>query len=65
MFTVENHGTIVLVRPLTLDVMAWLEANVSDEGPDMAQWFGGALCVEPRYVGELVAGMVEEGFACQ
>lgn len=65
MFTVENHGTIVLVRPLTLDVMAWLEEHVSDEGPDMAQWFGGALCVEPRYVEPLVLGLIEEGFAIQ
>ena len=59
MFTVENHGTIVLVRPLTVDVERWLEEHT--EG----MWFGGALVVEPRYVEPLVLGMIEEGFAAQ
>lgn len=61
-FDVENHGSLVLVRPLTLAALAWLEANVADEGEDMAQWFGGALVVEPRYVETLVHGLMEEGF---
>jgi hypothetical protein len=65
MFRVENHGSIVLVRPLTLDCQAWLQANTAEEGEDMAQWFGGALVVEPRYVEALVRGLVEEGFVRQ
>jgi hypothetical protein len=59
MFTVEDHGSIVLVRPLTLDVRDWLE-SVTD-----GSWFGGALVVEPRYVGDLVAGLISEGWAAQ
>ena len=58
MFTVENHGSIVLVRPLTADVRTWLEEHTDDE----AQWFGNALCVEPRYVEDIVLGLIEEGF---
>jgi hypothetical protein len=61
MFSVENHGSIVLVRPLTDDVRAWLEAHTDEE----AQWFGRALVVEPRYVEPLVLGMIAEGFAGQ
>jgi len=62
MFTVEAHGTIVLVRPLTSDVRDWLEQNTRED----ALWFGGALVVEPRYVDELVGGMIAEGgFALQ
>jgi len=61
MFTVEDHGTIVLIRPLTDDVELWLGENVDPE----AQHFGRALVVEPRYVGELVEGLVEAGFAQQ
>jgi len=62
MFTVEAHGTICLVRPFTADVRAWLEANTQED----ALWFGGALVVEPRYVDELVTGMITEGgFALQ
>ena len=61
MFSVEDHGTIVLIRPHTDDVAGWLYENVDDE----AQWFGKALVVEPRYVEALVHALVEEGFAAQ
>ena len=61
MFDVENHGSIVLVRPLTADVRAWLVEHTDEE----AQWFGNALVVEPRYVEPLVAALIEEGYAAQ
>lgn len=54
---VENHGSIVLVRPVTADASAWIDENVSDE----AQWFAGALVVEPRYVAHLLDGMAAAG----
>jgi len=61
MFDIENHGTIVLVRPLTPDCASWLAEHVDEE----AQWFGRALVVEPRYVEPLVTALIEEGFAAQ
>jgi hypothetical protein len=61
MFTVEPHGTIVLVRPLTDDVKRWLEENTAED----AVWFGGALVVEPRYLDDLYHGLVAEGWAPQ
>jgi hypothetical protein len=61
MFTVENHGSLVLIHPHTADVQRWLADNVA---PD-AQWFGRALVVEPRYVDTLVSALIEEGFAAQ
>jgi len=64
MFTIEDHGSLVLVRPLTDDVVAWLLDNVAREG-DGSIWFGGALVVEPRYVEALYLGLVSEGFALQ
>jgi hypothetical protein len=62
MFNVENHGSIVLIRPLTSDVHVWLIQNCGDED---TQWFGSALVVEPRYVEDIVHGLVEAGFALQ
>lgn len=59
MFNIENHGSIVLIRPLTQDVNEWLVEHTD------GQWFGNALVVEPRYVQALVAALAEEGFACQ
>ena len=61
MFNVEDHGTIVLIRPLTADVRGWLEEH-TDEEP---QWFGAALVCEPRYVEPLVLALIEEGYAAQ
>jgi len=58
-FTVENHGTIFLVRPLTAEARAWLDSNVVAEP---YQWFGPALAVEHRYIENLVEGMTAEGF---
>lgn len=59
MFSVEDHGSVVLIRPLTNDVRDWLEENTD------GQWFGHALVVEPRYVEPLVLGMLEEGWVAQ
>ncbi len=61
MFDVDYHGSVVLVRPLTPDVRSWLEEHTDEE----AQWFGGALIVEPRYVAPLVSALIEEGYAAQ
>lgn len=52
----EDHGTIVLVHPLTDEATDWLKSNVSAE----AQYWGGALACEPRYVGALLEGMQSE-----
>lgn len=61
MFSVEDHGTIVLIRPHTADTREWLEEHTDET----ALWFGSALVVEPRYVEALVHGLVEEGYALQ
>jgi hypothetical protein len=58
-FQIENHMSITLVRPLTKTCRKWLEENTSDE----AQWFGGALVVEPRYVENLYHGLDSGGFS--
>lgn len=57
-FRVENHGSLYFVQPLTDDSRAHLEENTSPE----ALWWGGALAVEPRYVGPLIHQLLEAGF---
>ena len=54
---VENHGTLILVRPATPVAKSWIEENVSDE----ATFWAGALVVEPRYVHDLLRGMKADG----
>lgn len=55
---VEDHGSIMLFRPNDDDAKKWLEDHVQQD----AQWFGGALVVEPRYAQDLVNGLEAEGF---
>jgi hypothetical protein len=53
--SLENHGSIHLVRPLTECAVSWLDENTD------GTWFGNALAVEHRFVADLVAGMRESG----
>lgn len=53
---VSNHGSIVLVRPLTKAAQDWLDENVND-----ARWLGYSMACEPRFVDALLEGMREDG----
>lgn len=55
---VEDHGSIVLVQPLTDAAREWVTGNVPLEG---WQWMGGAFACEPRYVDNLLDGMRGDG----
>ena len=54
---VENHFSLFLIRPLSDRARAWIQRFVQ---PD-ALYFGSALVVEPRFVGDLIEGMVTSG----
>jgi hypothetical protein len=51
---VENHGSIVLLRPASAAGREWLEANCDRSGHQ--PFTGGTLLCEPRYVADIVAG---------
>lgn len=56
-YSVSNHGTLFLVRPAD-------EASrqtLLDITPDDAPWFGGALAVEHRFIGDIVAALIDLG----
>ena len=52
---VENHGSIVLLRPMNDEAREWLTNNVQEY-----RW-GLAFVVEPRYVGPILEGFSEAG----
>lgn len=58
---VEHHGNLFLVRPVSSAAFDWLRENVAED----AQHFGNALVVEPRYITDLVRGMVDAGLVLQ
>lgn len=59
---IENHGSVTLVRPLTPAAHEWVDEHVPLEG---WQWFGGAFACEPRYVDNLIEGMINNGLEVQ
>jgi hypothetical protein len=56
---VENHGSIILLRPATTAGREWLEANCDLSG--YQPFGGGTLLCEPRYVRDIIAGAREAG----
>jgi hypothetical protein len=58
-FRVSGGGTVYLVRPTTDEARDHLAENVQDD----AQWFGGALAVEHRYIAPLIDGLTSAGFS--
>jgi hypothetical protein len=59
-FAVENHGSILLFRPLTAKAEQWIEENVSSERYH-PNW--PTLVVEHRYAFDLAQGMQQAGLA--
>ena len=58
-FTIENHGSIILIRPSTQPAKDWLDFNCASEP---WQWWGDALAVEPRCAPDIVDGLRDDGF---
>jgi hypothetical protein len=58
-FCITYHGTIATITPLSDMCRGWIEANVAIEP---WQRFGPSIAIEPRYVKQLVRGMIDAGF---
>lgn len=56
-FQLQNEGSIVLLRPLTKIAKEWIEENLA---PDV-QMFGNAAAIEPRYLEEILHGILQDG----
>lgn len=54
-------GSIVLCTPATDAAREWIDEHVSQE----STWFGGALCIEARYLDDFVAGALSDGLVCR
>jgi len=60
-FYVQDGGSIFLLQPLTEAARAW----VSEHIPEDAQYFGSAVVVEHRYIGNIVAGIQNDGLTVE
>ena len=55
---VENHGSILLLDPITDLGRDWIAAHIP---ADTTTCFGGAFVVEHRYIRDIVVGAVTDG----
>ena len=56
-FKVQNEGNIYLLLPVSEQARAWVEEHL----PEDRQYFGRAVVVEHRYIGDIVGGIQAEG----
>lgn len=56
-FHIEDHGTVVLLRPVTEEAEAWIVEHISHE----TARFGNAVVVEHRYIVDIVRGIIKDG----
>ncbi len=58
-FLIADHGSIILITPVSEAARQWLDENVVSEP---WQWLDGALCAEHRFAGDLVDEIAAAGF---
>lgn len=56
--TVENHGSIVVLRPLSNAGKDWVTEYIDQTG---FQPYRDSVIVEPRYVDAILTGMQKDG----
>lgn len=56
-FYFANHGSVALLTPLTRKAKYWLDEHVDDE----CQMHGNAIVIEPRYAGDILRGLQDDG----
>lgn len=54
---VENHGTLMILRPESAEGREWIADHVADD----AMMLGAAVVVEPRYMAAILIGADADG----
>lgn len=58
-FTVDNHGSIVVLNANTHAAQQWAKENLNH--PETQHWGQHGTVVEPRYIADIVAGIQGDG----
>ena len=59
---IENHGSVALFTPMTLDAHRWIDEHVEIEP---WQWIGGSIACEPGCLDQLIEGIQESGLVVE
>ena len=58
-FLVENHGSILILKPLSPSAVAWIEEHIGHDNGYQPHF--PTVVVEPRYIAEIVQGIQNDG----
>jgi hypothetical protein len=61
-FSLDHHGSIVILFAHTDAARAWVEEHVSE---NRTMWGQDGIVVEPRYIADIVAGITEDGLTVE
>jgi hypothetical protein len=59
-FTLENHGSLFLLRPLDSVAREWMNEHLPVDSPE-TQFWGEAIVIEPRYLEPIIEGILADG----
>lgn len=59
-FNVLNEGSIILLNPITAAAGEWVDEHIL-AGNDEVQMWGSAVVVEPRFIEDILRGIVSDG----
>jgi hypothetical protein len=62
-FSIENHGSILLLRPHSDGARTWVEENIGRDNGYQPHW--PTVVIEPRYVQAIVDGITTDGLVIQ
>ena len=60
-FEVQNHGSIFLLCPLTDSAIEWVDEHL----PEDVLTFGRGICVEHRFISDIVRGIQDSGLVAR
>jgi hypothetical protein len=60
-FLFENHGSIILLRPVTAGAREWVDTNIGEDNGFQPLW--PTVTIEARYVHPILEGIREDGLA--
>lgn len=62
-FSIENHGSVVFLKPLTQAGIDWANDNIGKDNGYQPCW--PTILLEPRYVDNVVAGIRNAGLVAR
>ena len=55
-FTVDDHGSIILLKPETQEAFEWIAENIGAPIP----WFAGGIALEPQIMRPLLCNILAD-----